>query len=118
MNPTRRKLLIGGAVAVALGAGGYPLLRGFEDDPAENFTHSIPARLRTKDAGLKAGATGAALDVHVHMLGVGTGGTGCWMHEEMKGSIQARAGLWNLRLSIDQPDLDQAYVEYLRSRIR
>jgi len=112
MRLTRRKLLWGGAAALALGVGGYRLLRGFEDDPAEDA--SIPPALRR-----------AALDVHAHMLGVGTGGpdgvgagTGCWMHDEMKSSIQARAGLWNLRLSIDQPDLDQAYIEYLRTRIR
>ena len=95
---------MGGAAALALGAGGYRLLRGFEDEPAEDV--GIPTALR-----------GAGLDVHVHMLGVGTGGSGCWMHDEMKSSIQARAELWNLRLSIDQPDLDQAYVDYLRSRI-
>lgn len=105
MNLTRRKLVIGGAAALALGAGGYRLLRGFEDDPAE-------------DAGIPPALRRAALDVHVHMLGVGTGASGCWMHDEMKSSIQARAGLWNLRLSIDQPDLDQAYIEYLRTRIR
>ena len=107
MKLTRRRLLRGGAAALALGAGGYRLLRGFEDDLAEDLAGGIKPLLR-----------GAALDVHVHMLGVGTRGSGCWIHEEMKSSIHARAGLWNLRLSIDQPDLDQAYVEYLRSRIR
>ena len=107
MKLTRRKLLWGAAGALAAGAGGYKLLRGFEDDPAEDFSQTIPPALR-----------GAALDVHVHVLGVGTGGSGCWMNDEMRSSIQARAGLWNLRLSINQPDLDQRYVDYLRSRIR
>jgi predicted TIM-barrel fold metal-dependent hydrolase len=103
---TRRKLLWGGAGAVLLGAAGYKLLRGFDDDPNESSANAIPERLRN-----------TALDVHVHVMGVGTGGTGCWMHDEMQSSIQARAGLWNLRLSLRQPDLDQAYVAYLLSRI-
>lgn len=107
MKLTRRKLLWSAAGALVLGAGGYKLLRGFDDDPAEDFSRTLPARLR-----------GAALDVHVHVLGVGTGGTGCWMNDEMQSSIPARAGLWNLRLSLAQPDLDQAYIVYLRSCIR
>lgn len=107
MALTRRKLLIGAAGAAVLGAGSYKLLRGFEDDPAEDLARAIPARLRN-----------AALDVHVHVMGVGTGATGCWMHDEMQSSIQARAGLWNLRLSLRQPDLDQAYIAYLEERIR
>ena len=55
--------------------------------------------------------------MHVHVLGVGTGGSGCWMHDDVRTSIQARAGFWNLRLRPDQPDLDQAYVAYLKGRI-
>jgi len=105
MKISRRKLLWGGAAAVALGVGGTKLLRGFEDAPGGDL-EGVPLPLR-----------GAALDVHVHAMGVGTGGTGCWMSDEMRGSIQARAGLWNLRLSLDQPDLDQAYIAYLVSRI-
>jgi predicted TIM-barrel fold metal-dependent hydrolase len=107
MRFTRRKLLLGAAGALAAGAAGYKLLRGFEDDPAEDLARAIPARLR-----------GAALDVHVHALGVGTGGTGCWMSDAMRRGIPGRAGLWNLRLSFDQPGLDQRYIAYLRSRIR
>jgi predicted TIM-barrel fold metal-dependent hydrolase len=103
---SRRKLLLGGAAAVAFGAAGYKLLRGFEDEADESGAYSVPAHLRN-----------TALDVHVHVMGVGTGGTACWMHDEMQSSIQARAGLWNLRLTLTQPDLDQAYVAYLLSRI-
>ena len=103
---SRRKLLIGAAGAVALGVGGAKLLHGFDDDPGEDFTRTLPVGLR-----------GTALDVHVHVLGSGTGGTGCWMSEAMRRSIPLRAGLWNLGLSLSQPDLDQAYVAYLRSRI-
>jgi predicted TIM-barrel fold metal-dependent hydrolase len=105
MKITRRKLLWG-AAALAAGAGGYKMLRGFEDDPTDNLSELIPPGLRN-----------AGLDVHVHVLGVGAGGTGCRMHDEMRSSIQARAGLWNLRLSLSQPDLDQAYIEYLRTRV-
>jgi hypothetical protein len=107
VNITRRKLLVGGAAAVLAGAGGLKLLRGFEDDPAVDPTQALPPGLRR-----------AALDVHVHILGVGTGGTGCWMHDEMRTSIPVRAGLWSYRLSLSQPDLDQAFVAYLRSRMR
>jgi predicted TIM-barrel fold metal-dependent hydrolase len=107
MKLTRRKLLLGGAAAVLAGAGGYKLLRGFEDDPAEDLAQSLPPALRR-----------AALDVHAHILGVGAGSTGCWMHDEMRSSIPVRAGLWNYRLSLSQPDLDQAFVNYLRSRMR
>ena len=106
MKFSRRKLLWGAAAGVALGAGGYKLLRGFEGDAAATLA-ATPEALRR-----------AALDVHVHILGIGTGGTGCWMHDEMRSSIQARAGLWNLRLSFSQPDLDQRYVAYLVDRIR
>jgi predicted TIM-barrel fold metal-dependent hydrolase len=94
-----------GAAALAAGAGGYRLLRGLEDSPSD--TEEIPPRLR-----------GAALDVHVHVLGVGTGGTGCWMSRAMRGSTQARFALWNLGLRLDQQDLDQTYIQYLRGRIR
>jgi len=51
-------------------------------------------------------------------MGVGTGGTGCWMSEAMRLSRNARIGMWNLRLRLDQPALDQAYTRYLLSRIR
>jgi hypothetical protein len=101
---TRRKLLWGGATAVALGAGGYKLLRGLDDNPED--AQDIPPHLR-----------GAGLDVHVHAMGVGTGNSGCWMSEAMRTSAQAHVGLWNLRLSLDQPDLDQAYISYLIRRI-
>ncbi|HXV74597.1 MAG TPA: hypothetical protein VD713_07695, partial [Sphingomonadales bacterium] len=74
MPISRRKILCGSAL-LAAGAGGYRLMRGFEDDPAEDA--AIPAALR-----------GAGLDVHVHAMGVGTGGTGCWMSQEMRKSIQ------------------------------
>jgi predicted TIM-barrel fold metal-dependent hydrolase len=107
MELTLWKWLCSAAGALAVGAGGYKLLRGFEDDSAEDFSATIPARLR-----------GAALDVHVHLLGVGTGDTGCWMHDAMRRSIPARAGLWNIGLSLSQPDVDLRYVDYLRSRIR
>jgi predicted TIM-barrel fold metal-dependent hydrolase len=106
MKLSRRKLLWGGAGALALGAGGYRLMRGFEDSPEADIPRLVPENLR-----------GQALDVHVHILGVGTSGTGCWMHDDMRTSIQARAGLWNYRLSLSQPDLDQAYIAYLRSRM-
>jgi predicted TIM-barrel fold metal-dependent hydrolase len=106
MKLTRRDLLWGGMASLALGCAGWKLLRGFADDPREDFTETIPAGLR------KAG-----LDIHVHVLGTGTGGSGSWMSEAMRGSIAVRAGLWNLGLSIGQADLDQAYVAYLRSRI-
>jgi len=104
MKFSRRKLLWAGATAAALGAGGYKLFRGFEDGAEK--PQEIPLQLR-----------GAGLDVHVHAMGVGTGNSGCWMSDAMKRSIQARAGLWTLRLSIDQPDLDQAYIGYLIRRI-
>lgn len=94
-----------GGIAVLLGTGGYRLLRGFEDFPAH--TDVLPPGLR-----------GSALDVHVHALGIGTNGTGCWINDAMRSSIAARVGLWNLRLRFAQPDLDQAYVQYLLHRIQ
>ena len=104
MKLTRRKLLWTGATGLALGATGYKLFRGFEDRPED--AREISPQLR-----------GAGLDVHVHAMGVGTGNSGCWMSEGMKRSIQARAGLWTLGLSLDQPDLEEAYVGYLLRRI-
>src|SRR5262249_22382065 len=104
MSLTRRKLLWAGATTVALGAGGYKLFRGLEDGPEEAL-------------GIAPSLRGAGLDVHVHAMGVGTGNSGCWMSDAMRRSIQARAGLWSLRLSLDQSDLDQAYIGYLIRRI-
>ena len=101
---TRRALLWGGA-ALALGGAGATLVPGVEDSPAD--VAQVPPPLR-----------GAALDVHVHALGIGTGGTGCWMSEPMRSGLVARVLLWNLRLSPGQPDLDQAYMRYLLQRIR
>lgn len=115
---SRRRWLAVGAGGVAAGALGYRLLRGFEDSPDDEYYRSLPQALRGPDG------RGAGLDVHVHVMGTGAsvdsavGPTGCWMHPEMKSSIQARVGLWNLRLSIDQPDLDARYIDYLRARIR
>jgi uncharacterized protein len=106
MKLTRRKLLAAGG-ALAVGAAGYRLLRGFEDSPAENFFETLPAAL-----------IGRVLDIHVHLLGVGTGGSGCWMHPRMRRSVQVRAGLWSYRLSLSDPELDQRYVHYLLTRIR
>ncbi|MCL4522563.1 MAG: amidohydrolase [Acidobacteria bacterium] len=106
MKLTRRKLLLGGASAIVLGAAGYKLLRGFADESPEEVSQTLPPALR-----------GTALDVHVHILGTGAGGTSCWMHDDMRDSIQVRAGLWNLGLHIDQPDLDARYADYLLSRM-
>ncbi len=103
---TRRRLLIGSASTLALGAAGYKFLRGFADEPYPEVTRTLPPGLRE-----------AALDVHVHILGTGAGGTGCRMHDNMRRSIPVRAGLWNLGLSINQPDLDAGYVDYLLRRI-
>lgn len=105
MHVFSRRKLLWSAAAVALTATGYRLLRGFDDSPSD--IDQIPPSLR------KAG-----LDVHVHVLGVGTGGTGCWTNPETRDSLNARIGLWNLRLSVGRPDLDQAYVTYLLSRVR
>jgi uncharacterized protein len=101
---TRRKLLWGAGAAALVGAGGYKLFRGMEDTPGDD--QEIPASLR-----------GTGLDVHVHAMGVGAGNTGCWISEKLRRSIQGRAGLWSLRLSLEQPDLDQAYIRYLIGRI-
>jgi predicted TIM-barrel fold metal-dependent hydrolase len=103
---SRRKLLVSSGALLGLGAGSYVLLRGFEDQPGE-MDSVLPETLRR-----------AALDVHVHILGTGTGSSGCWMNEQMRQSLQVKAGLWTLRLRIDQPDLDQRYVEYLRTRMQ
>ncbi len=104
---TRRRLLIGAAGAAGFGAVGYKLLRGFEDEPDEGPAETLPPQLRR-----------AALDIHVHVLGSGAGGTGCWMSGEMRRGIVAYAGFWSLGLTPDQPDLDQRYVAYLLSRLR
>lgn len=104
MKLSRRKLLWGGT-AVALSATGYRLLRGFDDTLAD--VEQLPSSLRR-----------SALDVHVHVMGVGTGGSGCWMSSATRASANARIGLWNLRLRLNQSDLDQAYTTYLLRRVR
>jgi len=101
---SRRALLWGSASLVAA-TGGYQLIRWFENVPED--IERIPPELRK-----------AALDIHVHVLGIGTNGTGCWMNEDMNFRINTRAILWNLRLHMGQEDLDQAYIRYLLERIR
>jgi hypothetical protein len=107
MKLSRRKLLWAGVGTLLGGAAGYKLARGFADESRAGVQAAIPENLRD-----------AALDVHVHALGVGAGGTGCWMHDDMRSSIPARAGLWSYGLSLGQPDLDRAYIEYLLARLR
>ncbi len=104
MKITRRRLMWSG-VSLGAGAMAYSLARGFEDVPSD--IEQLPPALRR-----------AAVDVHVHAMGLGTGGTGCWMSHATRTALNARIGLWNLRLRFDQPDLDQAYAAYLLRHIR
>jgi predicted TIM-barrel fold metal-dependent hydrolase len=104
---SRRKWLVGAAGLLGAAAAGVRLFEGFEDDPAADSAASLPPEWRR-----------CALDVHTHVLGVGTGGSGCWMSPQMRGSLPVRAGLRTLGLHVEQDDLDQAYIGYLNSRLR
>lgn len=106
MRLSRRQLLWGAAGLLGAGVAGAKLLRGFEEDSPEAMASTLPPSLRR-----------AALDVHVHVLGTGAGGTGCWINPATTRSLPVRAGLWIYRLSLAQPDLDSAYIAYLRSRL-
>jgi predicted TIM-barrel fold metal-dependent hydrolase len=107
MKITRRRILLWAGGGLLAGAAGWKLLRGFEDQAPEKVAEEIPPALR-----------GAALDVHAHILGTGAGSTGCWMHPQMRRSIQVAAGLWSYGLSLDDAALDSSYVEFLRRSIR
>src|SRR5438552_797413 len=83
MKPTRRKLLIGAAAVVTAtvaGAHGWrriarpappdgPLSAAAARAIAEAWTELDPARV---------------IDCHVHVVGIGAGGSGCWVNPTMR----------------------------------
>jgi hypothetical protein len=79
----RRRVVLGGAATLGtIALGGPFLVRGVED--AVDEAAWLPEKLRR-----------TALDLHVHALGVGTGGTGCRMRTCAGASTRARdSGPW------------------------
>ncbi|MEW5741258.1 MAG: amidohydrolase family protein [Myxococcota bacterium] len=114
---SRRTLLAGGAAA--LSSGCYRLAR---PPPLEGpLSRDARTLINTAWAGLDSNLV---LDTHVHVVGLGTGGTGCWVNP----SLQAPAThpINALRFDIykqaagvtDETIGDQQYVETLLSRMR
>ena len=93
MNNTRRKFLwsMGGA---GLAAGVTGML-------------SVSSAIRT---------SGAVTDFHVHLFGVGDGGTGCWLSETQKKHLNY--GYLLSLLGLREGHIDEDYVERLVGQVR
>ena len=70
-------------------------------------------------------ATGAAacvppptLDIHVHLFGVGEGGTGCRIAESITDGLQFRYLMTLLRLRVAGKTLDERYEEVLSEQVK
>lgn len=114
--PSRRRLLKAAGVVAAGLVGlrlGLPrLLRSPPPQPLDEATQ------RWVD-GLLAGIDRSQMwDVHVHLLGVGHGGTGCRVSPDMQNPVHlvehARYEIYLAAAGVDQAeDIDRAYVERL-----
>ncbi|MGE0712789.1 MAG: amidohydrolase family protein [Planctomycetota bacterium] len=78
---TRRKLLGLFALGGALGLGLRRLVRIDPPVPVAEVTLSDPARALV-DAALAGLARERVIDSHVHLIGLGVGGTGCFVHPD------------------------------------
>src|ERR1041385_2972072 len=61
------------------------------------------------------------VDMHVHIVGTGAGGTGCWLRaESFFRRIQARLLLTAIGMHADslRGDFDRLYVEHLLAKLR
>ncbi|GMU61725.1 MAG: hypothetical protein AMXMBFR34_34880 [Myxococcaceae bacterium] len=114
---SRRALLAGGAAALTSGC--YRLAR----PPPLDGPLSPEARrlLQTAWAGLDSNLV---LDTHVHVVGLGTGGTGCWVNPALQSPLAhplnaMRFDIYKQAAGVtDEAVGDRQYVETLLSRMR
>jgi uncharacterized protein len=65
-----------------------------------------------------AETTDPLLDIHVHLFGVGEGGTGCRMSDKIKGGFQFRVLVSALRLREQGKTLDERYELVLAEQVK
>ncbi len=66
-------------------------------------------------------ASPVPVDMHVHIVGTGAGGTGCWLKaDSCFRRLEARCFLWAIGMAPDalRGDFDRLYVEHLLARLR
>ena len=59
------------------------------------------------------------LDMHVHIAGLGTQGSGCFISEEMRGNIRFPFFLWAMNTSVEQVEAegDAVLIRNLSRRV-
>src|SRR5687768_16032380 len=58
------------------------------------------------------------IDVHVHLAGLGAGGTGCFVSERMKSTLVYRILKRFVDFDVNDPQVDRVYAERLAGLIR
>src|SRR5689334_17954216 len=119
----RRHLLVGAGAAlatVALGRFGFHRLArpAAPDGPLSEAARGLLARAWE---GLDPARV---LDCHVHVVGLGTGGSGCWVNPRARSALRhpiqyARFSIYELAAGItDIERADQQYIERLLALAR
>ena len=112
---------LGAAVLVLWTAGAIGLRYAggaFEREPSAMAESLSPGARRLLDAAFEDVAPGALLDHHVHVLGLGTNGSGAWVHPKMlnwshpASRVKALAYLSGAQVS-DPTRADEQYVARL-----
>jgi predicted TIM-barrel fold metal-dependent hydrolase len=57
------------------------------------------------------------IDIHVHLAGVGAGGSGCFVSDRMKRSVVYHYMRWKLKMDPDDPDADDRYGRELAAHV-
>ncbi len=114
---SRRRLLVGGAIgAGALAAGRAALPAYWRSGPVRVLEGAAAAFAESALAGIDREAL---WDVHVHLVGLGATGNGCWVHPDMRSHfhpirrLQFDAYVAASGIDPDAPGADESYVERL-----
>jgi len=119
----RRHLLAGAGAVAALGVFGRVAFPWLARPPAPDGPLSEGAR-KLLDRAWEGLDPARVLDCHVHVVGLGTGGTGCWVNPRVTSALRhpvqyARFSIYKIAAGIDDmARADQQYVERLLSLAR
>ncbi len=117
MRLSRRKLLVGAGAAVA---GSLGVAHGWRRiaRPAPPDGPLSEAARRAIDAAWQGLDPARVVDCHVHVIGIGTGGSGCWVNPTMRSWLhplrRARFDIYRRAAGIDAlDDADASYAAHL-----